>query len=436
MDDDRPGMLAFAEKKAVKAPADQEHCIIVIERTHGSDGDIKVQYETYEIDKSDRTATPGVDYEHVAGTLTFKHREVEQEIKIPILPRSDLPEDAKRDEIFGLKIFNAQPSVVKISKKDQIIVEIVTDAETKKQAEALQQLLDRINREENISWGQQIMNAVMLHPTKNEDGEITDVTGGEAVLHFLSVGWKVLFAFCPPPHYCKGVPCFFVALTFIGVVTAVVGEVATLMGCVIGLKPGITAITFVAIGTSLPDTFASMTAAKESRYADSAVGNVTGSNSVNVFLGLGLPWVIAIIYEVYVAENPLKSYRYPAKGLDLSVLLFLVCSLVGLVVLVARRIVVKGELGGSPTGRKLSAIFFVGLWVSYITVSSLYQLEVIEFQIVDPPAWYVCTKDPTNSVCTDYCLEKTDDPACKKEDQEAEEQPQEEQAPEDQTPDD
>ena len=42
MDDDRPGMLAFAEKKAVKAPADQEHCIIVIERTHGSDGDIKV----------------------------------------------------------------------------------------------------------------------------------------------------------------------------------------------------------------------------------------------------------------------------------------------------------------------------------------------------------------------------------------------------------
>ena len=42
MDDDRPGMLAFAEKKAVKAPADQEHCIIVIERTHGSDGDITV----------------------------------------------------------------------------------------------------------------------------------------------------------------------------------------------------------------------------------------------------------------------------------------------------------------------------------------------------------------------------------------------------------
>lgn len=249
----------------------------------------------------------------------------------------------------------------------------MTDAETKKQAEALQQLLDRINREENITWGQQILNAVMLHPTKSEDGEITDVTAGEAILHFLAVGWKVLFSFCPPPHVWSGVPCFFAALAFIGVVTAIVGEVAGLMGCVIGLKPGITAITFVAIGTSLPDTFASMTAAKESRYADSAVGNVTGSNSVNVFLGLGLPWVIAIIYETKFSEdNTTGTYRYPAKGLDLSVVLFLLCSLVGIVILITRRIVVKGELGGSSGGRMVSAVIFCSLWVFYITVSSLY----------------------------------------------------------------
>lgn len=59
----------------------------------------------------------------------------------------------------------------------------------------------------------------------------------------------------------------------------------------------INAITFVALGTSLPDTFASMTAAGKEKYADEAVGNVTGSNSVNVFLGLGLPWVVATAFE-------------------------------------------------------------------------------------------------------------------------------------------
>jgi solute carrier family 8 (sodium/calcium exchanger) len=50
------------------------------------------------------------------------------------------------------------------------------------------------------------------------------------------------------------------------------------------------------MGTSLPDTFASKIAAQNEKTADNAIGNVTGSNSVNVFLGLGLPWVLAAIY--------------------------------------------------------------------------------------------------------------------------------------------
>jgi solute carrier family 8 (sodium/calcium exchanger) len=50
------------------------------------------------------------------------------------------------------------------------------------------------------------------------------------------------------------------------------------------------------MGTSLPDTFASKIAAKNEKTADNAIGNITGSNSVNVFLGLGLPWVFATIY--------------------------------------------------------------------------------------------------------------------------------------------
>merc|ERR1719230_979114 len=71
---------------------------------------------------------------------------------------------------------------------------------------------------------------------------------------------------------------------------------AALFGCCAGLLDPITAITFVALGTSLPDTFASKTAAVQDPYADASIGNVTGSNSVNVFLGLGLPWLIGGVY--------------------------------------------------------------------------------------------------------------------------------------------
>lgn len=40
------------------------------------------------------------------------------------------------------------------------------------------------------------------------------------------------------------------------------------------------------------DTFASKVAAIQDKYADASVGNVTGSNAVNVFLGIGVAWTI------------------------------------------------------------------------------------------------------------------------------------------------
>jgi solute carrier family 8 (sodium/calcium exchanger) len=102
----------------------------------------------------------------------------------------------------------------------------------------------------------------MLHPTKNESGVIEQVSGGRAFFHFITIGWKVLFSLVPPAHMMGGWACFFVALIFIGAIVVVVGETALLFGCVAGLKDGLTAVTFVAIGTSLPDTFASKTAAQ------------------------------------------------------------------------------------------------------------------------------------------------------------------------------
>lgn len=144
------------------------------------------------------------------------------------------------------------------------------------------------------TWAQQFKMAVQLGPQLDQDNMVLEeVDAWEAFCHFTSIGWKVFFALIPPNSIWGGKASFVIALAMIGLVTAVVGEVATVLGCVAGMPESVTAITFVALGTSLPDTFASMTAAKTSEYADAAIGNITGSNSVNVFLGLGLPWVIA-----------------------------------------------------------------------------------------------------------------------------------------------
>ena len=96
---------------------------------------------------------------------------------------------------------------------------------------------------------------------------------------------------------------------FIGLLTALIGDLATHMGCCMGLLPSVTAITFVALGTSLPDTFASKSAAAHEPYADASIVNVTGSNSVNVFLGLGLPWAAASMYWSLHASQEEEVWR-------------------------------------------------------------------------------------------------------------------------------
>jgi solute carrier family 8 (sodium/calcium exchanger) len=54
-------------------------------------------------------------------------------------------------------------------------------------------------------------------------------------------------------------------------------------------------------------------------------------------------------------------------------------ALVCFIVLIARRIVVGGELGGTPFGRYLSGVFLFFLWFIYILMSTLQAYEVIEY---------------------------------------------------------
>lgn len=49
-----------------------------------------------------------------------------------------------------------------------------------------------------------------------------------------------------------GWACFLVSIFTIGVLTAVIGDLASHFGCTVGLKDSVTAISFVALGTSLP----------------------------------------------------------------------------------------------------------------------------------------------------------------------------------------
>lgn len=241
---------------------------------------------------------------------------------------------------FYVKLYDPSPQGVHISKRNKIQIEIIPeDMDIEENKIEKDKMIEFFVEQNDDTWAYQFKKAIILQPTINENDEVDYVTGGEAFMHFAAIGWKVLFALVPPARIKHGWVSFGVALAFIGVVTAIVGEAANLFGCALGLKQSVTAITFVALGTSLPDTFASMTAAREAEYADAAVGNVTGSNSVNVFLGLGLPWLIGAIYAMDHPDEKtgLKMYRVPAGPLGFSVLVFMICATVCVAILMIRR---------------------------------------------------------------------------------------------------
>lgn len=153
------------------------------------------------------------------------------------------------------------------------------------------------------------------------------------------------------------------------------GDLASHFGCTIGLKDSVTAISLVALGTSIPDTFASKVAAQNDKYADSSIGNVTGSNAVNVFLGIGVAWSLAAL--VHWGRG--TTFEVLPGNLAFSVTIFCVCALLCCVVLMMRRNkIVGGELGGPMRFRLPTTILFAGLWVFYVTMSALEAYGVIQ----------------------------------------------------------
>jgi Ca2+/Na+ antiporter len=124
-------------------------------------------------------------------------------------------------------------------------------------------------------------------PPEEEDDEDDD---GEGILWFdpLEVIWRCTFS---SPRE-KPWQCFFYSLFNISWTSYLMVDAATRFGCVVGMPTLFMGLVFLAAGTSIPDAFASMAAARKGE-GDMAVSNALGSNIFDILLGLGLPWLIS-----------------------------------------------------------------------------------------------------------------------------------------------
>ncbi|XP_033000892.1 sodium/calcium exchanger 1 isoform X3 [Lacerta agilis] len=425
-DDDHAGIFTFEEPVTHVSESVGTMEVRVL-RTSGARGNVIVPYKTLE----GTAKGGGEDFEDTCGELEFQNDEIVKVVSIKVIDDEEyeknktfyveigeprLVEMSEKKGGFTItgKRLNGQPVFRKVHPRDHpfpsTVINIQEENEEKQpltskeeeerriaemgrpilgehtkleviieESYEFKNTVDKLIKKTNLalvvgtnSWREQFIEAITVSAGEDDDddecGEEKLPSCFDYVMHFLTVFWKVLFAFVPPTDYWNGWACFVVSILMIGLLTAFIGDLASHFGCTIGLKDSVTAVVFVALGTSVPDTFASKVAATQDQYADASIGNVTGSNAVNVFLGIGVAWSIAAIYH---AANG-RPFEVQPGTLAFSVTLFTIFAFISVgVLLYRRRPEIGGELGGPRTAKILTSSLFVLLWLLYILFSSL-----------------------------------------------------------------
>lgn len=92
------------------------------------------------------------------------------------------------------------------------------------------------------------------------------------------------------------------------------------------------------------------------------------SNSVNIYVGIGVPWLIDTLYNFIAYREPLRIQN--AEGLSFSLLVFFCTSVGCIAVLVFRRLTLGAELGGPRLWAWVTCIYFMFLWLIFVVLSS------------------------------------------------------------------
>ncbi|XP_074356951.1 magnesium/proton exchanger [Apium graveolens] len=218
-------------------------------------------------------------------------------------------------------------------------------------------------------WKQQFFDALMSDSSGPKNSENKYLHYARIWWQSLLAPWRFLFAVVPPYQIAHGWVAFISSLIFISGIAYIVTKLSDVISCVTGINAYVIAFTVLASGTSWPDLVASKIAAERQLTADSAIANITCSNSVNIYVGIGVPWLIDTLYNFIAYRKPLQIQN--ANGLSFSLLVFFATSFACIVVLVFRRLILGAELGGPRFWAWVTCAYFMLLWVIFVVVSSL-----------------------------------------------------------------
>jgi sodium/potassium/calcium exchanger 4 len=124
-----------------------------------------------------------------------------------------------------------------------------------------------------------------------------------------SLPWYAAFQLtippCGDPKWEKWyIVSFAMSILWIGFITHWMVEWCVRIGCILNVPSVVMGTTVLAAGTSIPDALSSIAVARDG-LADMAVANAVGSNVFDIWLGLGLPWLLYLSWQTpnYILVN-------------------------------------------------------------------------------------------------------------------------------------
>jgi solute carrier family 8 (sodium/calcium exchanger) len=233
IDMDGPGIFEWAEENVQQRKSTDSKAPLLLTRNKGATGEVYVKVRTV-----DGTAKAGEHFEALDEDVFFKNNVTTKPVRVQLI-KFDKPDDAGDD--YSVSFF------VDIAEADKDKAGGATLGNVTR-VEVRIEYAEEDDGDGIMTFTDQFRQAMMVNG--GEDG-------GEAgcvdmTMHYISITWKILAATVPPTHIWGGWATFWFSMSLVGIVTGIIGDIATVFGCIVGLDNEITGIFLVALGTSLP----------------------------------------------------------------------------------------------------------------------------------------------------------------------------------------
>ena len=165
------------------------------------------------------SAVSGRDYTGGEDLVQFKHGETNQVIKISIIDDMEF----EKDKNFEIELYEPEGGA-KLGKINRTAVTITNDDEFNSMLNKML-LMTNANvdsmKVHHETWAQQLKDAMNVN-----GGDVENASTGDYIMHFLTFGFKIIFALIPPAGIGGGWPCFFDSSFSFFFCSSVVGVIA------------------------------------------------------------------------------------------------------------------------------------------------------------------------------------------------------------------